>query len=87
MDQAVMWVEQDNKLKRSFEFEDFREAFAFMSRVAEVAEQMNHHPWWSNVYNKVDIELSTHDAGNTITEKDQQLAEAIDTIYDDFDDL
>ncbi len=87
MDQAVMWIEQDNKLKRSFEFEDFREAFAFMSRVAEVAEQMNHHPWWSNVYNKVDIELSTHDAGNTVTEKDQQLAEAIDTIYDDFDDL
>ncbi|WP_247235512.1 4a-hydroxytetrahydrobiopterin dehydratase [Telluribacter sp. SYSU D00476] len=82
-----MWIEQDNKLKRSFEFEDFREAFAFMSRVAEVAEQMNHHPWWSNVYNKVDIELSTHDAGNTVTEKDQQLAEAIDTIYDDFDDL
>lgn len=82
-----MWIEQDNKLKRSFEFEDFREAFAFMTRVAEVAEQMNHHPWWSNVYNKVDIELSTHDAGNIITEKDQQLAEAIDTIYDDFDDL
>jgi 4a-hydroxytetrahydrobiopterin dehydratase len=82
-----MWDEVDNKLKRSYEFEDFREAFAFMTRVADVAEQMNHHPWWSNVYNKVEFELTTHDAGDTVTEKDKQLAEAIDTIYDDFDDL
>jgi 4a-hydroxytetrahydrobiopterin dehydratase len=82
-----MWIEQDNKLKRSFEFEDFREAFAFMSRVADVAEELDHHPRWTNVYNQVDFELSTHDAGNTVTEKDRELAEAIDTIYDDFDDL
>ncbi|HEV7350201.1 4a-hydroxytetrahydrobiopterin dehydratase [Telluribacter sp.] len=87
MKQTAMWDEVDNKLKRSYEFEDFREAFAFMTRVADVAEQMNHHPWWSNVYNKVEFELTTHDAGDTVTEKDKQLAEAIDTIYDDFDDL
>ena len=81
-----MWIEQNNKLKRSFEFSDFQEAFAFMTQVAEVAEAQNHHPWWSNVYNQVDIELSTHDAGDVVTEKDHQLAEAIDAIFDDFDE-
>ncbi|GAB2798967.1 hypothetical protein GCM10027275_50900 [Rhabdobacter roseus] len=81
-----MWIEQENKLKRSFEFSDFQEAFAFMTQVAEVAEAQNHHPWWSNVYNQVDIELSTHDAGDVVTEKDHQLAEAIDAIFDDFDE-
>lgn len=72
-----MWVEEDNKLKATFKFKDFVEAFAFMSKVALVAEKMNHHPNWSNVYNTVTIELSTHDAGNIVTEKDHKLAEAI----------
>lgn len=75
-----MWQEQDNKLVRDFEFADFSEAFAFMTRVALAAEKMDHHPWWSNVYNKVRIELTTHDAGNTITDKDRTLAEAIDKL-------
>lgn len=77
-----MWQEADNKLKKSFEFKDFTEAFAFMTRVAFVAEKMNHHPWWANVYNKVSFELNTHDAGNTVTEKDHQLAKAIDALYE-----
>ena len=77
-----MWLEQNNKLVREYEFENFKEAFAFMTKVAEVAELMNHHPWWSNVYNKVTFELSTHDASDTITEKDEALADAIEEIFD-----
>lgn len=76
-----MWNEENNQLKRSFKFVNFIEAFGFMSRVALIAEKMDHHPNWSNVYNKVDIALCTHDAGNTITEKDRKLAAAIDKIY------
>ena len=75
-----MWQEQDNKLVRDFQFADFSEAFAFMTRVALAAEKMDHHPWWSNVYNKVRIELTTHDKGNTITDKDRKLAEAINKL-------
>lgn len=75
-----MWAEENNKLKKVFQFKDFIEAFAFMTKVALVAEKMNHHPNWSNVYNKVMIELSTHDAGNIVTEKDRKLAAAIDQL-------
>lgn len=75
-----MWQEQNNQLTRDFQFADFSEAFAFMTRVAMVAEKMNHHPWWSNVYNQVTIRLSTHDAGNTVTQKDHELAAAIDKV-------
>lgn len=75
-----MWQEQDDKLTRDFQFADFSEAFAFMTRVALVAEKMDHHPWWSNVYNQVTINLSTHDAGNTVTRKDHELAAAIDKL-------
>ena len=79
-----MWKEENNQLKRSFTFKDFKQAMAFMNEVAEVAEQMNHHPWWSNVYNKIEIELTTHDAGNIVTEKDHALAEQIDKIYSSY---
>lgn len=75
-----MWQEQDNHLYRSFEFKDFSEAFAFMTRVAMEAEKMAHHPEWSNVYNKVEIRLTTHDAGNVVTAKDRKLAEKIDSL-------
>jgi 4a-hydroxytetrahydrobiopterin dehydratase len=75
-----MWKETDNKLYRSFEFADFSEAFAFMTKVALAAEKMNHHPLWTNVYNKVEIWLSTHDAGDVVTEKDRKLAEKIDKL-------
>ncbi|MCP2043015.1 4a-hydroxytetrahydrobiopterin dehydratase [Pontibacter sp. HSC-36F09] len=77
-----MWKETENMLTRSLEFKDFRSAMAFMNKVADVAEELNHHPWWSNVYNKVEIELTTHDAGNTVTDKDLELARRIDEIYD-----
>lgn len=75
-----MWTEKDNQLQRTFKFNDFKEAFGFMAQVAIVAEKMNHHPNWSNVYNQVEINLSTHDAGNIVTDKDRKLAEAIDQI-------
>ena len=75
-----MWKEENNTLSKRFAFNNFSEAFGFMSRVALVAEQMNHHPNWSNVYNVVEIRLSTHDAGNIVTEKDHQLAKAIDAL-------
>ena len=74
------WTEEKNLLKKSFTFKDFKEAFGFMTKVALVAEKMDHHPSWTNVYNKVDFELSTHDAGDKVTEKDHKLAKAIDKL-------
>jgi 4a-hydroxytetrahydrobiopterin dehydratase len=74
------WKEENNRLTREFKFADFVEAWGFMSRVAILAEKMNHHPNWSNVYNTVSVELTTHDAGNTVTEKDRKLAAAIDKL-------
>lgn len=74
------WKENNNKLVKSFEFKDFVEAFGFMTRVALEAEKMQHHPEWSNVYNKVEIALQSHDDGNKITDKDRKLAKAIDKI-------
>ena len=75
-----MWKETDNKLYRRFEFRNFSEAFAFMTRVAMEAEKMDHHPLWTNVWNTVEIWLSTHDAGNLVTEKDRKLAQRIDAL-------
>lgn len=74
------WKEENNELVKKFEFKDFSEAFAFMTRVALLAEKNNHHPWWSNVYNQVEIKLTTHDDGNVVTEKDKKLAEQIDAL-------
>lgn len=76
-----MWEELDHKLIKTFIFSDFSEAFSFMARVALLAEKLDHHPYWSNVYSQVSFELSTHDAGNRVTEKDQTLAREIDRIY------
>jgi len=76
-----MWIEKENSLQATFEFKNFRTAFAFMTEVALVAEKLDHHPNWSNVYNKVEIQLTTHDAGNQITKKDHQLAKAIDGLF------
>lgn len=75
-----MWEEKNNALHRVFEFRDFSEAFGFMTRVALVAEKLNHHPKWTNTWNRVELWLNTHDAGNVVTEKDLQLAEAIDEL-------
>lgn len=75
-----MWEEKNNTLYKKVEFKDFSEAFAFMTRVAIEAEKMNHHPLWTNVWNRVEIWLSTHDAGDIVTDKDRKLAEKIDAI-------
>lgn len=75
-----MWQEDNNKLVRTFEFKNFSEAFSFMTRVALLAEKADHHPYWTNTYNKVHIELSTHDAGNKVTVKDRELAYNIDGL-------
>jgi 4a-hydroxytetrahydrobiopterin dehydratase len=77
---AGAWEEKNNKLYRKFEFKDFSEAFAFMTRVALAAEKMDHHPLWTNVWNTVEVWLSTHDAGDVVTEKDRKLAKKIDEI-------
>ncbi|PWJ21909.1 4a-hydroxytetrahydrobiopterin dehydratase [Jannaschia seohaensis] len=73
------WTERDGGLERDFAFKDFIEAWGFMSRVALLAEKADHHPEWSNVYNKVSIRLTTHDAGG-LTDKDRALAAAIDAL-------
>ena len=75
-----MWEEKDNKLYRKFEFKNFSEAFAFMTRIALAAEKMDHHPKWTNEYNRLEIWLSTHDAGDVVTEKDKKLAAIIDGL-------
>jgi 4a-hydroxytetrahydrobiopterin dehydratase len=79
-----MWQEIDNQLKAKFVFKDFVQAFGFMTQVALLAEKHNHHPWWANVYNQVEISLTTHDAGNVVTEKDRTLAKEITEIYQQF---
>lgn len=68
-------------IERSFGFKDFSEAFAFMARVALIAEKHDHHPEWSNVYNRVTIVLTTHDAGG-VSERDAKMARAIDKLLD-----
>jgi 4a-hydroxytetrahydrobiopterin dehydratase len=75
-----MWKEENNKLYRKFEFKNFSEAFAFMTRVALEAEKMDHHPLWTNVYNTVEVWLNTHSAGDVVTDKDRQLAKKIDAL-------
>lgn len=75
-----MWVEKNNGLEVGLVFKDFLEAFGFMQQVADLAEAHGHHPEWFNVYNRLDIRLSTHDAGNIVTEKDRELAAAISQL-------
>ena len=79
-----MWKEKNNTLSATFTFADFTQAFVFMTEVAFESEKQNHHPNWSNVWNKVEINLSTHDEGNIVTEKDRTLARSISEIYKRF---
>jgi 4a-hydroxytetrahydrobiopterin dehydratase len=79
-DTVMDWKQDNNRLKKTFVFKNFNEAFSFMTRVALEAEKMNHHPTWSNTWNTVHIELSTHDAGDVVTDKDHTLAKAIDNL-------
>jgi 4a-hydroxytetrahydrobiopterin dehydratase len=75
-----MWIEENDQLYQKFQFRNFSEAFAFMTRVALEAEKMDHHPRWTNVWNTVEIWLTTHDAGNKVTEKDRELAGRVDNL-------
>lgn len=75
-----MWKEENDQLYKKFVFQNFSEAFAFMTRVALEAEKADHHPLWTNVWNTVEIRLSTHDAGDVVTEKDRELAKKIDAL-------
>ena len=75
------WQEKNDALRATFKFKDFTTAFAFMTEVAFAAEKQNHHPNWSNAYNTVEFSLNTHDADDTVTEKDRKLATAINKIY------
>jgi 4a-hydroxytetrahydrobiopterin dehydratase len=79
----ISWVESPENLRCSLVFSDFEEAFSFMTRVAFLAQKHDHHPRWTNVYNKVDIELSTHEAGNIVTDKDRSLARDITRLLED----
>jgi 4a-hydroxytetrahydrobiopterin dehydratase len=81
LDELTEWELDDDAIARGFEFKDFKQAFAFMTKVADAAEEQNHHPEWTNVYNKVLVRLSTHDAGG-LTERDFKLARTIDGIFD-----
>ena len=74
------WAERDGGLERTLHFDDFAGAFAFMIRVAVVAEELDHHPDWRNVYGTVEIRLTTHDAGSTVTDRDREMAAAIDGL-------
>ncbi len=73
------WLYEDNALHTTFEFDDFKDAFSAMTRIAFEAERLNHHPDWSNVYNKLQVSLSTHDAGG-ITENDFEFAQVINDL-------
>jgi len=77
----MIWQEKNNKLQASFEFKNFTDAFAFMIEVAVQVEKLDHHPEWTNIWNKVVFSLCTHDAGDIVTEKDRELAAAIDKVF------
>jgi 4a-hydroxytetrahydrobiopterin dehydratase len=78
----MYWKEENNKLTAEFVFEDFSQAWAFMTEVAILAERKNHHPSWNNIWNRVTIELTTHDEGDIVTEKDRRMADGINKIYE-----
>lgn len=75
------WLEKENALHKTFVFSDFAAAISWMVKAGYSIEKLNHHPEWSNVYNKVSVKLTTHDAGNTVTDKDRKLAEILDKLY------
>ena len=74
------WTENNNELSKTFVFNSFMEAMNWMVKASVEIDKQNHHPTWANVYNKVHVSLTTHDEGNTITHKDRELAQALDTI-------
>lgn len=80
MENTQEWLETNGALTKTFVFADFDEAWRFMEKVSVVVKQADHHPKWTNLYNKVSFELSTHDVGNLVTDKDRGLAKEIDAL-------
>lgn len=83
MNTSSNWQESNHSISKTFEFNSFEEAINFMVRASQEISQLNHHPEWTNIYNKVMVKLSTHDAGNIVTEKDWELARVLDVIFVD----
>ena len=79
------WIKHPNSLEKTFRFESFIKAIEFMKRASNDIDTLNHHPEWTNIYNKVIVTLRTHDAGNVVTELDYRLAELLDVIYKEFE--
>jgi 4a-hydroxytetrahydrobiopterin dehydratase len=79
-----MWQDKNNSLYKKFEFNDFKQAFKFMTEVAKVAEEQQHHPKWLNEWNKVEVWLSTHEEDSKVTDKDRKLSQLIDKIYEEY---
>lgn len=75
------WIIKDGKLCKTFVFGSFLEAISFMNRASVEIEELNHHPEWTNVYNRVEVSLCTHDKGNSITDLDYKLAELLDALF------
>lgn len=80
------WKEQNQALTKTFKFDSFKAAIAFMKKTALAIDNLNHHPEWTNIYNTVQVKLTTHDAGNTITDKDKELAALLDDAFDRFNE-
>ena len=78
------WAERDHKLQKLFVFASFPDAMSFMQRVSYICEKLDHHPEWKNVYNRVSVSLSTHDAGDIVTDKDRELSRKMDEIAKQF---
>lgn len=76
------WKTEDNYLHKTFTFKDFESAIDFMKQASVQISILNHHPEWTNIYNKVQVKLTTHDASNTVTQKDFDLAEILDRVFD-----
>ena len=78
------WIVNNDSMSKTFTFRDFESAMPFMQKAASLISELNHHPEWSNCYNRVSVLLSTHDAGNVVTEKDHTLAALLDKVYAEF---
>ena len=74
------WTESYNALQKTFTFKNFGDAMAWMIKASYIIEKIDHHPEWTNIYNKVHVSLTTHDAGNTVSDKDRLLAAALDEV-------
>ena len=81
MSNRETWEETKDSLQKTFEFKDFEDAMQFMQMCIQPIQELNHHPTWSNVYNKVHVSLQTHDAGNIVTKKDKDLSVELDKVF------